>query len=70
MKYKSEDQWPRIIECGPGTSLISMLRIMNGKMAKGAMVMSAWNRNKWYQHESNIFPFEDAVESQSLQFHF
>ena len=42
MKYKSEDQWPRIIECGPGTSLISMLRIMNGKMAKGAMVMSAW----------------------------
>ena len=41
MKYKSEDQWPRVIECGPGTSLIPMLRIINGKMAKGAMVMNA-----------------------------
>ena len=41
MQYKNEDQFPRIIECGPGTSLTSMLKQLNGKWAKKAAVMSA-----------------------------
>ena len=41
VRYKEDNQWPRIIECGPGSSLTSMLKNLNGKMAKKAFVMNA-----------------------------
>ena len=41
MKYNSEEQYPKIIECGPGISLVPMLKQISGKIAKRASVIEA-----------------------------
>lgn len=40
-KYKEQGQWPRLIECGPGTSLSAMMKNINGQMAKRTSVVAA-----------------------------
>ena len=41
MKYKSEDLWPRLIECGPGNSLTAITKQINGKMGKRSSIVPA-----------------------------
>ena len=41
MKYSKEEDYPRIIECGPGSSLTSMLKNISGKISKRASVVQA-----------------------------
>ena len=41
MKYKSEDQWPRMIECGPGNSLTAITKQISGKFAKRSSIVPA-----------------------------
>jgi [acyl-carrier-protein] S-malonyltransferase len=36
LRYVHDGYWPRVIECGPGTSLTSMLKNVNGKWSKRA----------------------------------
>ena len=37
-KYAKEEQWPKIIECGPGSSLTSMTKKISGKLHKKSFV--------------------------------
>ncbi len=41
IKYEKEEFQPRIIECGPGNSLVPMLKVINGKAYKRASVILA-----------------------------
>ena len=41
MKYSKEEDYPRIIECGPGSTLTPMLKNISGKIAKRASVVQA-----------------------------
>ena len=40
-KYKTDEHWPRFIECGPGTSLSAMMKQINGKIAKRTLSVPA-----------------------------
>ena len=41
VKYKNDEQWPRIIECGPGSSLTAITKQISGKLAKMSTVVPA-----------------------------
>ena len=41
VKYKSNDQWPKFVECGPGQSLSTMIKQLNGKIGKRTSCVSA-----------------------------
>ena len=41
VKYKTDDQWPRLIECGPGNSLTAINKQISGKIAKKSSIVPA-----------------------------
>jgi len=40
-KYKTNEQWPRLIECGPGNSLTAINKQISGKIAKKSSTVPA-----------------------------